>query len=60
LQPFGNGLVTVVVSPIRREENTMLLWNTDNLSAPVHTFVGHTDVVQEVAWRKQKEGMLLW
>ena len=52
--------MTVVVSPIRREENTMLLWNTDNLSAPVHTFVGHTDVVQEVAWRKQKEGMLLW
>ncbi|XP_059471344.1 GATOR complex protein WDR59 isoform X2 [Neocloeon triangulifer] len=53
--PFGNGLVTVVVSPLRREENSLLLWNIENQAAPVHTFVGHTDVVQEVAWRKQKD-----
>ncbi|KAF4521796.1 hypothetical protein B566_EDAN011381 [Ephemera danica] len=54
--PFGTGLVTVVVSPIRREENSLLLWNTSNQGTPVHTFVGHTDVVQEVSWRGQREG----
>ncbi|XP_012270221.1 GATOR complex protein WDR59 [Orussus abietinus] len=52
--PFGEGLVTIVVPQLRRGENSLLLWNTSNLSAPIYTFVGHTDVVLEFQWRHQK------
>lgn len=54
--PFGNGLITVVVPQLRRGENSLLLWNTANRATPVHTFVGHKDVVLEFGWRKQKHG----
>lgn len=54
--PFGNGLVTVVVPQLRRGENSLLLWNTTSRATPVHTFVGHKDVVLEFEWRKQKSG----
>ncbi|NXU56588.1 WDR59 protein, partial [Turnix velox] len=53
--PFNNGLVTVMVPQLRRE-NSLLLWNVFDLNTPVHTFVGHDDVVLEFQWRKQKEG----
>ncbi|XP_021927704.1 GATOR complex protein WDR59-like isoform X3 [Zootermopsis nevadensis] len=53
--PFGEGLITVVVPQLRRGENSLLLWNIANQTAPVHTFVGHTDVVLEFEWRKRKE-----
>ncbi|XP_050579579.1 GATOR complex protein WDR59 isoform X2 [Bombus affinis] len=52
--PFGEGLVTIVVPQLRRGENSLLLWNTTDLSAPIYTFVGHTDVVLEFQWRHQK------
>ncbi|XP_076222881.1 WD repeat domain 59 isoform X2 [Nomia melanderi] len=52
--PFGEGLVTIVVPQLRRGENSLLLWNTTNLSAPIYTFSGHTDVVLEFQWRHQK------
>lgn len=52
--PFGEGLVTVVISPSQRGENGLLLWNLSNQSIPVHTFVGHTDVVLEFEWRKNR------
>ncbi|XP_033209971.1 GATOR complex protein WDR59 isoform X1 [Belonocnema kinseyi] len=52
--PFGEGLVTIVVPQLRRGENSLLLWNTANLSSPIYTFVGHTDVVLEFQWRQQK------
>lgn len=55
LKPFSNGLVTVMVPQLRRE-NSLLLWNVFDLNTPVHTFVGHDDVVLEFQWRKQKEG----
>uniref|UniRef100_A0A2K5M418 WD repeat domain 59 n=1 Tax=Cercocebus atys TaxID=9531 RepID=A0A2K5M418_CERAT len=54
-EPFSNGLVTVMVPQLRRE-NSLLLWNVFDLNTPVHTFVGHDDVVLEFQWRKQKEG----
>lgn len=54
--PFGNGLITVVVPQLKRGENSLLLWNTANKTAPVHTFVGHRDVVLEFEWRKQRAG----
>lgn len=53
--PFGDGLITVVVPQLRRGENSLLLWNASNLRAPVHTFVGHIDVVLEFEWRKHCE-----
>lgn len=54
-QPFYNGLVTVMVPQLRRE-NSLLLWSTLDLNSPVHAFVGHDDVVLEFQWRPQKEG----
>lgn len=54
--PFGNGLVTVVVPQLRRGENSLFLWNTTSRATPVHTFVGHRDVVLEFEWRKQRPG----
>ncbi|XP_073706548.1 GATOR2 complex protein WDR59-like isoform X1 [Garra rufa] len=53
--PFSNGLVTVMVPQLRRE-NSLLLWSTLELNSPVHAFVGHEDVVLEFQWRPQKEG----
>ncbi|XP_042631587.1 GATOR complex protein WDR59-like isoform X2 [Cyprinus carpio] len=53
--PFSNGLVTVMVPQLRRE-NSLLLWSTLELNSPVHAFVGHDDVVLEFQWRQQKEG----
>lgn len=54
--PFGNGLVTVVVPQLRRGENGLLLWNIGNRTTPMHTFVGHKDVVLEFEWRKKHSG----
>lgn len=53
--PFGEGLITVVVPQLRRGENSLLLWNIGNQNTPVHTFVGHTDVVLEFDWRRFHE-----
>lgn len=53
--PFGYGLVTVVVPPLRRGENSLLLWNMADHTNPVHTFMGHSDVVMEFGWRKPSE-----
>ncbi|XP_037550788.1 GATOR complex protein WDR59 [Nematolebias whitei] len=53
--PFSNGLVTVMVPQLRRE-NSLLLWSTLDFNSPVHAFVGHDDVVLEFQWRPQKEG----
>ncbi|MGH0121815.1 UNVERIFIED_CONTAM: hypothetical protein FKN15_068801 [Acipenser sinensis] len=39
-----------------RYTNSLLLWSVFDLNAPVHTFVGHDDVVLEFQWRRQKEG----
>jgi WD40 repeat protein len=56
--PFGNGLITVVVPQLRRGENSLFLWYLDDTHQPVHTFVGHTDVVLEFQWRQQDEESL--
>ncbi|KAK9879451.1 hypothetical protein WA026_006522 [Henosepilachna vigintioctopunctata] len=54
--PFGNGLMTVVVPQLRRGENSLLLWNTANRATPMHTFMGHKDVVLEFQWRHKRPG----
>nr|KAG5712261.1 hypothetical protein BaRGS_014611 [Batillaria attramentaria] len=57
--PFGAGLVTVVVPQLRRGENSLYMWKMtpENQVQPIHTFVGHKDVVLEFQWRKQPEGV---
>ncbi|KAG8200611.1 hypothetical protein JTE90_022233 [Oedothorax gibbosus] len=50
--PFGSGLVTVVVPPLSRGDNSLLLWNTKSFASAVYTFFGHSDVVVEFGWRK--------
>lgn len=44
----------MVVPQLRRGENSLLLWNLQSRAAPVHTFVGHSDVVLEFEWRPQQ------
>lgn len=51
VQPFGEGVVTVVAPQLRRGENPLLLWAVRDVTAPVHTFVGHSDMVLEFEWR---------
>ncbi|KAK3866520.1 hypothetical protein Pcinc_027953 [Petrolisthes cinctipes] len=53
--PFGEGVVTVVVPQLRRGENSLLLWSVNDVSSPVHTFVGHSDVVLEFEWQQQQQ-----
>ncbi|KAL4234056.1 GATOR complex protein wdr59 [Mactra antiquata] len=53
--PFGDGLVTVVTSTLRRGEYSLFLWNNASLEQPVHQFVGHSDVVLEFQWRKKDD-----
>lgn len=56
--PFGNGMLMVIVPPLRRGDNSLLLWNLANKgpkNTPIHTFVGHTDVVLEFEWRKRQD-----
>ena len=49
-------MITVVVPQLRRGENSLFLWHLGDTRQPVHTFVGHTDVVLEFQWRKQTDG----
>ncbi|XP_063862215.1 uncharacterized protein LOC135101864 isoform X1 [Scylla paramamosain] len=54
--PFGEGVVTVVAPQLRRGENPLLLWAVQDVTAPVHTFVGHSDMVLEFEWRLSGPG----
>lgn len=54
LQPFADGLVTVIVPHLGRGENSLLLWNNSKQNAPICSFVGHTDVVLDFAWRPKR------
>jgi len=49
--PFGNGMTT---TQLRRGENSLLLWSLRDLTNPVHTFVGHTDVVLDFDWKRSR------
>ncbi|XP_073988068.1 WD repeat domain 59 isoform X2 [Rhodnius prolixus] len=55
--PFGNGLLMVVIPPMRRRDNSLLLWNLTNLNSPVHSFVGHADIVLEFDWGKRADSV---
>ena len=56
--PFGDGLVTVLVPHFGAHDHSLFLWNNNNLSTPVHTFVGHKDVILDFEWRKCGTGSL--
>ncbi|XP_076318578.1 WD repeat domain 59 isoform X2 [Tachypleus tridentatus] len=60
--PFGEGMITAVVPQLRRGENSLVLWNTSSMALPVHTFVGHSDVVLEFGCVKSGEDyqLLTW
>ena len=49
----------MTTTQLRRGENSLLLWNLTDLSNPVHSFVGHTDVVLEFGWRRSRHGKIL-
>ncbi|XP_055383102.1 GATOR complex protein Wdr59 [Condylostylus longicornis] len=52
--PIGNGLLTVVVPHLGRGENSLCLWSNYRQSDPICTFVGHTDVILDFAWRSNR------
>lgn len=59
--PFSDGLVTIIVPHLGRtdsSENSLLLWNNSRnkqgQSAPISSFVGHTDVILDFAWRPNR------
>ena len=58
-QPFGDGLVTVVMATLRRSENSLYLWNNSSLDQPIHHFIGHNDAVIEFQWRKKEDSEFL-
>lgn len=49
--------MTVIVSHLGRGENSLLLWNNSKQTAPICSFVGHTDVVLDFAWRPNRTEM---
>lgn len=53
--PFADGLVTVIVPHLGRGVNSLLLWNNSQQSTPICSFVGHTDVVLDFAWRPNRK-----
>ena len=50
--PFGDGLATVIVPQLQRNDHSLFLWNHKHLDFPVHSFFGHKDVILEFGWRK--------
>jgi len=55
MQPIGNGLVSIVVPHLGRGENSLLLWSNSKQTDPICSFVGHTDVILDFAWRPNHE-----
>ena len=45
-----------MVPQLRRGENSLFLWHLNDLRQPVHTFVGHTDVVLAFQWKLPSDG----
>lgn len=58
--PFADGLVTVIVPHLRHDENSLLLWNNSCQTMPICSFVGHTDVVLDFAFRPNRADDREW
>ncbi|KAL5288890.1 WDR59 family protein [Megaselia abdita] len=52
--PIRNGLVTIIVPHLGRGENSLLLWSNSKQTDPICSFVGHTDVILDFAWRPNR------
>lgn len=46
-KPFGDGVVTIT----QRDDFCLRLWSFADLSAPVRTYCGHSDVIIAYDWR---------
>ena len=44
--------MTVLVSQLRRSENSLFLWNINEFKSPVEKFEGHSDIITDFQWRK--------
>ena len=52
--PFGEGLVSLSLVPVRRyETNKLVLWNANSLNHPMYTFMGNEDRITEFCWRNR-------
>eukprot|EP00088_Acartia_fossae_P050994 TRINITY_DN5725_c0_g1_i10.p1 TRINITY_DN5725_c0_g1~~TRINITY_DN5725_c0_g1_i10.p1 ORF type:complete len:1003 (-),score=271.71 TRINITY_DN5725_c0_g1_i10:834-3842(-) len=49
--PFGHGLITLGMQSVVRGQNSLTLWNNNNLVGPVHTFKV-PDIILDMAWRQ--------
>ena len=54
--PFGHGFATVILPQLRRNDNSLFLWNACRLDFPVHCFYGHRDVILDFDWRRCGDG----
>ncbi|KAJ3220925.1 hypothetical protein HK099_003910 [Clydaea vesicula] len=45
--PFGDGIITMP----QRKDTHLSLWRVGNVTTPVFSFVGHSDVPREFVWR---------
>lgn len=52
--PFADGLITVIVPHLGRGENSLLLWNNSQQKKPICSFVGHSDVILDFAFRPNR------
>ena len=52
--PFGHGLLTLTFQSVVRGENCLMLWNNNDLAAPVHKFYG-PDMILDLAWRQSPD-----
>ncbi|XP_054917828.1 GATOR2 complex protein WDR59 isoform X4 [Dermacentor andersoni] len=50
--PFGDGLVTALVTKLRKGDKNLVIWSSLRTSMPVRTFLTHSDVVLEFGWRQ--------
>lgn len=53
--PFGDGLVTALVTKLRKGDRNLVIWSSLRTSMPVRTFLTHSDVVLEFGWRRLRQ-----
>jgi WD40 repeat protein len=51
--PFGEGVITMP----QRKDTHLSLWSAHDVTDPIHTFSGHTDIPREFAWRNRGDGV---
>lgn len=55
--PYNDGILKVLISPDKKVDNNLLLWNFNSFNVSVHTFIGNSDTILECHWlNKYKDG----